>query len=352
MNATYSSLGSLLGELRILLPVALIGDSGWEQLAALTQRLPIYVTDARFGFEFDLCDASATGDFCAVVPPGSRTAAFYQHHPEETAPRLAGLGFGAFLAQQGDDPHSLLARTGATIILEYDLAHAAPGRHGPPGVFIVPRNPSNEAAVQVHDTIYDDPAELIAALESAAGWGPGLVDIRQVERVWEAMAGSGIIAHAGVMPGREQKAIRLIIQGVRNANVAGMLERLQWDGDTSLAVSALSDLAGLVKPQTGLSIDVTAQGVSPRLGLELFRPIKWYQTDRAGWKLLLDRLVEKEWCLQARADGLAEWPRIEFFFGRDGVYKVRQTVNHIKLIIERGTVRAKGYAGMDVVRAS
>ena len=43
---------------------------------------------------------------------------------------------------------------------------------------------------------------------------------------------------------------------------------------------------------------------------------------------------------------------MEFFFGRDGVYKVRQTVNHIKLVIERGTVTAKGYAGMDVVRAS
>ena len=352
MNAAYSSLGSLLEELRGLFPPALTGDSGWERLEALTERLPIYTTDARFGFEFDLCDASTTADFCAVVPPGSRTAAFYQDYPVETAPCLAGPGFGAFLTQQGDDPHSLLARTAATIILEYDLAHAAPGRHGPPGIFIVPRNPSERAARQVHDTIHDDPAGLVAALESAAGWEQGVVDMLQVERVWAAMAGAGIVAHAGVMPGRGQRAIRLIIQAVQNTNVAGMLERLQWNGDSSLAVSTLSDLAGLVKPQTGLSIDVTAQGVSPRLGLELFRPIEWYQTDRAGWKLLFDRLVEKEWCLQTRANGLAEWPGIEFFFGRDGVYKIRQTVNHIKLVIERGTVRVKGYAGMDVLRAS
>ena len=352
MNAAYSSLGSLLEELRSLFPPALTGDAGWERLEALTKRLPIYTTDARFGFEFDLCDARPTADFCAVVPPGSRTAAFYQDLPSETAPRLAGPGFGAFLTQQGNDPRSLLARTGATIILEYDLANTAPGRHEPPGIFIVPRNPSERPARQVNDTIHDDPADLVAALESAAGWGPGVVDMLETERVWAAMAGEGTVAHAGVMPGRGQGTIRLIMQGVRNANVAGMLERLQWNGDSSLAVSALSDLEGLVKPQAGLSIDVTAQGVSPRLGLELFRPIDWYQTDRAGWKLLFDRLVEKDWCLHTKADGLAEWPGVEFFFGRDGVYKVRQTVNHIKLVIERGTVTAKGYAGMDVVRTS
>ena len=352
MSPAYSSLGCLLEELRSLFPPALIGDPGWERLEALTRHLPIYTTDARFGFEFDLCDANPTADFCAVVPPGSRTAAFYQDYSEETASGLAGPSFGPFLRQQGDDPHSLLTRTGASIILEYDLAHVPPGRHGSPGIFVVTRPSSQEAALHIHEAIHDDPAELVAALESAAGWGRGVVDMLQIERVWAAMAGAGIVAQAGVMPGRGQGTVRLIIQGVRSANVAGMLERLQWNGDSSLAVSALSDLAALVKPQTGLSIDVTAQGVSPRLGLELFRPVEWYQTDRAGWKLLFDRLVEKEWCLQTKANGLAEWPGIEFFFGRDGVYKVRQTVNHIKLVIEQGAVRVKGYAGMDVQRTS
>jgi hypothetical protein len=154
------------------------------------------------------------------------------------------------------------------------------------------------------------------------------------------------------MPGRTTRAIRVIIQGVRHDKVAGMLERLQWNGDPSLAVSALSDLAELVTPQTGLSIDITERGVSPRLGLELFRPIEWYQIDRAGWKGLFERLVAKGWCLPAKANGLTEWPGIEMFFGRDGVYKVRQSVNHIKLVIERSAVHAKGYAAMDVSRTS
>ncbi len=352
IDAEYRSLYSLLEELRGLFPHALIGDAGWKRLEALTARLPVCMADARFGFEFDLCDASPMADFAAVVPPGSRTAAFYQELTEASAPDLAGPGLGTFLTKQEKDPRSLLNRTGASIILEYDLARATPGRHGPPGIFIVSRNPSDRDDPRNHEAIHDDPAGLVAALESAACWGTGVVDMRPVDEVWAAMAGSGMVIQAGVMPGRTTHAIRLIIQGVHRQQVAEVLKRLRWNGDIPRVVAALQDLAGLVKPQTGLSIDVTGQGVSPRLGLELFRPIEWHQTDPAGWKVLFDRLVEKGWCLAARVDGLAEWPGLEMFFGRDGVYKVRQTVNHVKLVIDRGVVHVKGYAAMDVMRTS
>ena len=352
IESAYSSLGSLLEETHGLFPTALIGDAGWERVKALTTRLPVCTIDTRFGFEFDLYDAATTADFAVVVTPGSETAAFYQDPIEETGPLLAGPAFRAFLTHQEGDPESLLARTRTAIILEYDLARAGPGRHGPPGIFIVPRNPSQQGDQPVHDTIHDDPAKLVAALESAAGWGADVVDMRQVERVWAATSGAGKVTHAGVMTGRARGQVRLLIQGVRNADAAGMLERLRWNGNPSLVVSALSDLAGLVLPQTGLSIDVSAQGVSPRVGLELFRPTEPHQTDRAGWRVLFDRLAEKTWCLPSKADGLAEWPGMEFFFGRDGVYKVRQTVNHIKLVIEGDAIHVKGYAAMDVSRTS
>lgn len=351
IDAEYRSLGNLLEELRGLVPHALIGDPGWKRLEALTARLPVCMADARFGFEFDLCDASPTADFAAVVPPGSRTAAFYQELTEESASDLAGPGLGAFLTKQGEDPDSLINCTGASVILEYDLAE--PHRVGsPPGIFIVSRVFPDREAQRIRAAIQDDPGRLVSALESAAGWGSGVVDMGQVERVWTAVAGSGTVAQAGVMQGRTTRAIRVIIQQVPNDDVAGLLERLHWDGDPSLAVSTLSDLAGLVKPLTGLSIDITERGVSSRLGLEFFRPVERHQLDRAGSKALLERLVEKAWCLPAKADGLAEWPGIEMFFGRDGVYKVRQTVNHIKLVVDQGTVHAKGYAAMDVLRTS
>ena len=78
MDAEYCSLGSLLNDMHILFPPALIGDSGWRRVQALTNRLPVYTSCCRFGFEFDLCDANTVADFCAVGPAGSAHASFYK----------------------------------------------------------------------------------------------------------------------------------------------------------------------------------------------------------------------------------------------------------------------------------
>ena len=356
-NQAYSSFGRLLEDLRGLLPTALIDDSGWERVQAVATRLPACTTDARFGFEFNLCEATPAADFCIVVPPGSRLAAFCRNHAEESDRPLIGPGFGSFLTQQSDDQQSFLTRTASMIIMEYDLASPPPGGHGPPGVFIVPGKPADIPAADSPDfdnqspsRIHDEPAALIAALESAAGFARGAVDMGPVEQVWAALEGSETVTHAGVMPGRTTQAVRLIVQGVHSGNLDGILKRLRWEGDSSLAGSVLSALADLVKPSTCLSIDVTPQGVSPRIGMELYRPVDLHQMDRAGWKLLFDRLVEKGWCLPVKAGGMAEWPRTEILFGKDSVYKIRQTVNHVKMVIDGGTVRAKGYVAMDVLR--
>jgi len=200
--------------------------------------------------------------------------------------------------------------------------------------------------------IHDELAGVISELESVAGWEPGAIDMGQVERVRAASAGAGAITHAGVMPGRNLHVVRLIIQGVGNSDVAEVLQRLRWEGEPSMAESALSSLEGLVRPRVGLSIDVSSRGVLPRLGLELYRPVERYQTDRAGWKLLCDLLVDQGWCLPARAAGLTEWPGMDVLFGSDGGYQVRKTVNHIKLVIVRGVVSVKGYVAMDVLRTA
>lgn len=345
-DSEYRSLGSLLDDMHSLFPPALVGDSGWERIQALTSRLPVHAACCRFGFEFDLGDTDAAGDFCAVAPAGSRLAAFYRELSPVDASSLAPPGFAAFLTRQEEDPQSLLAKTDSTPVLEYDLAAAPPGHHGPPGVFIMPRGSAENQTTRFPHAL----AEVISELESVAGWERGAIDMRQVERVKGASAGAGLITHAGVMPGRNLQAVRLIIQGVEHAAVAGVLERLRWEGEPALAESALSRLAGLVRPRVGLGVDVASKGVSPRLGLELYRPVERHQADRAGWKLVGDRLVEQGWCLPAKAAGLAEWPGVELLFGRAGAYQVRKTVNHIKLVFDHGAVSVKGYVAMDVLR--
>ncbi|MXY78542.1 MAG: hypothetical protein F4Y94_02335 [Chloroflexi bacterium] len=356
MTAAYSSFGSLLEDLRSLFPAALVGGSGWERLQPLTHRLPVCAADSRFGFEFHLTDPNPTADFFVISAPHTRLAEFYRGLTEEAAAGLIGTDFTAFLDDQARHPDSFLARAGKGIILEYDLATSPPGQYGVPGVFIV--NGGRPEADRVE--FYEDPAALVAALRSVAGWDPDAAESRHVERACTDLADCGVyVSHAGVMPGRAERAIRLVALGVDGAKVAEGLRRVQWPGDPSEAMAILCAFAGLVAPRCGLGITITPEGVLPRLDLELTRKRapdasgrESFRLDRPGWELPIGRLEERGWCLPAKADGLREWPRLEMVFGRDGVYQVRQIINHFKVVIDRGAVYAKAYAGMDVRRTS
>ncbi|MCY4365728.1 MAG: hypothetical protein OXE17_05820 [Chloroflexi bacterium] len=257
----YTSLGSLLADMQGLVPTGLIGEGGWERVQALTTRLPACAADARFGFEFDLFDPNTTADFCLLLMPGSPITAFYEGQTAATAPLLVGPGFRNFLRGQTRDAQSLLNRTGAGIILEYDLAQTLPGQHGPPGVFMATSGSIDGRKARLDG----DPARLVAALESVAGWDPGAIDLEEVERVRTAAAGA-FVAQAGVMPGRGGPAVRLILQGITTDELEETLKRLKWSGDSSLAAACLSDLSEFIALRAALSLDVSSRGVSPPPG--------------------------------------------------------------------------------------
>ena len=356
MSAVYYSLGSLLGELRSTFPPSLIGDPGWDRLSALTRRLPFCVTDERFGFEFDLSDPRPMADFFVVAAPETCLAEFYLHQAANADPSLIGTDFTAFLAEQSrTTPASFLARMNKGIILEYDLARADPGVFGIPGIFISTRDSLEPSPEDLHE----DPDALAAALRSAAGWEPDTAETRQIRQVCAALAASGIgVAHAGVMPGRAERAVRLVARGAGAAGIPGALEQAGWEGDLSRVDAVLSDFTGLVNPRVGIDLDIDKSGVLPRLGLEFFRMIEgpgweeYFRPDPAGWRPSIDRLEENNWCLSAKAEGLREWPRLELFFGRDGVYHIRRIINHLKVVIDPHAIFAKAYTGMDVRRVT
>ena len=356
MNVAYCSMGSLLAELHGLFPPALIGDAGLERLYALTRRLPFCVTDQRFGFEFHLCDPNPTADFFVIASPETRLADFFGCLNQRAEYGLIGPDFATFLAEQsGPAPKSFLARTNKGIILEYDLAGSPPGAYGIPGIFISSRNGPEIISAD----LTEDPDALVEALWSAAGWEPNSAETRQVKRACVALAASAIgVAHAGIMPGRRGRAVRLVTRSVDVDKVPAALEQVRWPGDPYKPAAVIADFAGLVYPRVGIDLDITPSGVLPRLGLEFSRiiepsrPEERFRLDRAGWKPAIDRLEESGWCLPAKADGLRAWPRLDTFFGRDGVYQVRQIINHFKMVIDPGAVFAKAYAGMDVRRVA
>ena len=49
------------------------------------------------------------------------------------------------------------------------------------------------------------------------------------------------------------------------------------------------------------------------------------------------------------AEGLRRWPGTEMLFGDGEVHHVRQGINHVKVVVERGArTEAKAYVGMEV----
>lgn len=343
------SFGGFLAGLRSLFPPTLVDGSGWERLLALAHRLPVHVADHRFGFEFDLCDPDPEADFCVVPQPGSPLAEFYVRQGESAPPESAEAALGRFLAEQAHDPQALLAAEGGGVILEYDLAGASSRQPAPPGIFIVPLDSRDESRRR---RLLGDPEPLAAALWAVAGKVPDADVLRQMQRVYRALPPTGAVSQAGIMPGRDQRAVRLIIQTPSVEDAVAFLERIRWPGAPADAAAVCASMAALTKPSAALSVDVTAQGVSPRLGLEFFRPVEWHDLDLTGWGLLIDRLAERGWCLPEKARGLKSWSLVEQVFDQGNVYRVRQTINHVKVISDRGATTAKAYAGTIVLQAA
>ena len=346
----HGSFGAFLVELRSLFPPALVDGSGWERLLALAHRLPVHVTDHRFGFEFDLLDPDPAADFCVVPAPGSPLAGFYVRQGELAPSDSAEAALGTFLAEQASDPQGLLLQGKGGVILEYDLVGMTGAQPRPPGIFIVT---SDVKDLSLREKLFSDPERLAAALWAVSGRTPDAYVLREMLQVYRALPAKGGVSQAGIMPGRDQRAVRLIIQTLSAEEAAAFLERIRWPGSLEQATYVCGSMAGLTKPGVVLSVDVTAWGVSPRLGLEFYRPVEWHDLDRAGWGLLIDRLEERGWCLPEKARGLKAWPLVEQVFDQGKVYRAQQSINHVKVVVDRGTTTAaKAYVGTILLQAA
>ncbi len=327
-----------------MFPPALLGGDGWERLQKVAERLPLGAIDERFGFEFGLDRESAEADFCVCPVRGSALAAHYIREGATAPPGTAVAALGDCLVRNADDAASFLPRRHGDVVLEYDVPDALSEQPPVPGIFFLPRTPSADAARKLHA----DPSETVAALWAAAGWRPDTAELRQVERLYDALSGASFVAQAGVLPGRRQRAVRLVVHRIDTAELPGLLARLRWPGSPDAVMSVIAATDDLTRPGAVLGLDVTASGILPRLGLELFHPLPWSRIDRTGWRPMIERLANKGWCVDAKAEGLRAWPRAGRLLGPGGVYRVLQTINHVKVVVAPGRIAAKAYAAVDV----
>ena len=334
---------------RPLFPPELLDSGGWKRLLDQAERLPRCVADAAFGFEFHLAEPAADADFFVVIYPGSDLSRHYVAEGARAEPgsppaaRAAAAALAGVLREQAGNPESYLARAVSSVMLEYDLAGLAPDRAPPaPGVFLAPRPAASGPRA------HRDPAVLLAALAAAVGWNGHEEMLGAVERVYAALPERGFVFQAGALPARSPRAFRIVVAGVGKEEVPALLERVEWPGPVGEAADVLASVDGLVS-HGFVSLDVTARGPGPRLGLELYRATQWFEADRGGWRPVIARLEERGWCLPAKAEGLRRWPGVERLIGGGELHRVCQGINHVKVVVERGArTVAKAYAGMSV----
>ena len=341
------SFASILDGCRPLFPPELLDSGGWERLLDRARLLPLSVLDTHFGFEFHLGEPSPDADLFVVVLPGSDLSRHYIREGARAERGSPAAALAAGLQEQVGNPDSYLARSVSGVVLEYDLAGLAPGRPTPPpGVFLSPRRsaPGSWDGFSGHR----DPAGLLATLAATVGWNGHEEMLGTVERIFAALPERGYVFHAGALPARSPRAFRILLKGIAREEVPALLEQVEWPGPTGEAADVLASMDDLVD-YIAVSLDVSARGPGPRLGLELYRPLKWFAVDRTGWRPFIARLEELGWCLPAKAEGLRRWPGAERLRGNAEIHLVRQGINHVKVVIERGArTVAKAYVGMSV----
>ena len=341
----------IVPELQPFVPRSLIDGRGWERLLERVGGLPGWATVAGVGFESRLVgDASA--DLAVAVAPGLPLLDYYVARGKAAAPGSAAMSLGGFFARvAGGETSSGCPYSGwfESAMLEYDVAGAVPGQPTDPGLFIR----------LVHDRpdwpSLPPPGVLAATLADAVGWTEDDEESRAVERVFAALPPKSRVGQIGAMPGRGLRAIRLIVDGVEAEEVPDCLGRLGWPGQAAKATAVLGEM-GDVAPHFRLSLDVSVNGLSPRLGLEMYPtarwlgPDHWLTTGRTDWRPIVERLEALQWCLPDKARGLLDFPGLDKLFDERGVIVLYRGINHVKVTIEPDALAAKAYVGLKIFR--
>ena len=276
-------------------------------------------------------------------------------------PGSAASCLGEFFAGVTDDEASSGCPPSGwfeSAMLEYDVAGALPGQPADPGLFIrLVHGGSSRTA-----RLLPAPGILAATLAGAVGWNEHEDEARAVARAFAALPPGAEVGQMGAMPGRPLRAIRLIVDGVEAQGVPECLRRLGWPGQADRATTVLADLND-VTPHFRLSLDVSVDGLSPRLGLELCPPKerkakewkaidRWLTTGRSAWRPVVERLEALRLCQPDKARGLLDFPGLDRLFDKKGVLVLYRGINHVKVTIEADYVSAKAYAGLSLFRLS
>ena len=347
--------GDVFPRLRRFVPPALLDGPWWDRLVERVGELPSWLTLNYAAFEFRLGDPAPAADYFVSVAPGRPSMEYYVRLGEAAKPDSAEAALGRVYAlMNGAGPPSESSLTGwfRASMLEYDIAEVPPDLRPAPGVFLALK-PQSELDEDVAGS--RTPHRLAATIANAVGWEEDEAERLAVERAFAALPGSGVVDQIGAAPERGPRLIRLIVDGLKLRNVPAFLKRLKWDGSTRKVMDTLEEMRDMT-PVFRMALDVSAHGVGPRLGLEMYRPRSpsdldyWLTSGRNAWRPVVDYLEEMKWCLPEKGAGLQAFPGIERLFEEKGMSILYKGINHFKLSIEGDAVEAKAYAALAYFR--
>lgn len=341
-----------LADLRSLLPPALLDGEGWDRLLARVSGLPNEALEFC-GFEFRLHSAEPVADMFVAALPDSSVSQHFIRAGEAPSAQAPAVALARHLRELADADSALRQDVELTG-LEYDVAETPAGQHPPPGVFLQLR--LADAAPNDEPREPRKPQKLpIGALANAVGWEDDAAERHAIDRALAALPSGCVVSFLGAMPGRSPRGIRLIVEWIGYDEVAATLERLGWRGAALAAQTLLAELRPTL-PAFRLAVDVAAQGVSPRIGFELFSrawkdPLEsWLVTTRNDWRPVVEELARRGWCVPEKARGLLEWCSQERIYGEDGMFLLHKGINHMKLTITAGAgeenATVKAYGGL------
>jgi hypothetical protein len=343
-----AAFGAILDALSRVISPTLIDAAGWLRLRAAVGGLPVD-PGIGFGFELRLGDPAAGSDFYLAVPRRSRLAEYYVRRGERDA-HSAVVHLGAHLAAI-----DTAAPWAEDIGVEFDATSGS--RAGPPGLFVRVR-----PELANDDATGSPSARTVAEwVAGAAGWTLSDKEKGALDETCGALVAAGAAVDCvGAMPGRADRALRVVSRTLPPAAVLPVLERLRWRGPAGEIATFLSTTEGLFRALR-LALAVTAAGIAPRVGFELFQgePGTLRYAGAGSWGPFLARLCEAGMCRPDKADALLAWPGREFVFRGGDTFGVLTGLHHVKVSFDSepgATVEAKaypaaGYRTFDTIRA-
>lgn len=337
--------GAALRDLPSLVPTNLVSRTELERLATRVDGLSTSI----LGFEFRLGESVPSTDLLLGIIPESMAEQTHlckgQNAPE-------GSYEAAFInhiarVRNGNFPEAALI---TMTILEYDVAAAHGIPYPPPAVFhgILTRSHQETGIRDAHA------AGRLAAAIAASIKRPE--DVQEIDAVYETIAALPLawrLTWIGAMPGREPRMIRALFQGLEAGTLTNDLYRMGWPGSTETVTKVLEMIDGCFEHLT-VQLEVSAQGILPRLGLEVYvlkpRPSSSFANwaaapNSALWRPLLSRLEETGLCLSSKARALLAFPGREYIL-EDGIFEIHKGINHVKISIEGNQAcTAKAYVG-------